>query len=94
MGVIKMSNPIMNKGALACTIGLFIIAMSLGLALIVFFKCFGLAYQHDYNLGEYISAIFTRDAMKIYFVAGLIFFCGLYLTVNGFIRIVKDFFEV
>ena len=89
-----MANPKMNKGALGCTIGLFLIVMSVALAIIVFLKCFGLAYQHDYNFAQYISAIFTREAMKLYFISGLIFFGGLYLAVNGFIRIVKDFFEV
>ncbi len=89
-----MANPILNKGAFSCTLGLFLTIISLSFAFIVFIKCFGLAYQHNYDLPQYISAIFTRDALKLYFFSGIIFFFGIYLAVNGTIRIIKDFFEV
>ena len=89
-----MSNPVFNKGALGTALGAFLIFVSISFAFIVFMKCFGLAYQHNYNLPLYISAIFTRDAMKMYFFSGIIFFAGLYLLINGLIRILKDFFEV
>lgn len=90
-----MSNPTFNKGAFSCTLGIFFMAISFAFAAIVFIKCFGLAYQHsEYTLSNYISALFTRDALKMYFFSGIGFFAGLYLFVNGLIRIVKDFFEV
>lgn len=89
-----MSNPVLQKGTLGCATGLFLIFTSLAFAIIVFLKCFGLAYQHNYDFPRYISAVFTREALHMYFLAGLIFFAGLSLAINGMIRILKDFFEV
>ncbi len=89
-----MSNPVLNKGSVGCSLGLFLIIFSFAFGILVLVKCFGPAYQHNYSLPEYISALFTRDAMKLYLVAGFIFFIGLFLSINGVIRILKDFFEV
>lgn len=89
-----MSNPVMHKGAFGCALGIFLICISIGFSFVVFIKCFGLAMQHNYDLPKYISALFTRDALMMYFYSGLIFFFGLYLSINGMIRIFKEFFEV
>ncbi len=90
-----MSFKTVNKGSLGCAVGIAIMTGSTLLGGIVLLKCFGLAYaQKEYTIAQYISAIFTRDALFMYCLAGVFFSIGLWIAINSMITILKSFFEI
>ena len=84
-----------NKGSLGCAAGIAVMSGSILLGGIVLLKCFGLAYaQEEYTIAQYISAVFTRDALLMYLLAGVFFSAGLWIAINSMITILKSFFEI
>jgi hypothetical protein len=83
-----------NRGSIGCAAGIAIMSVSVFLAGVIFVKCFGIAYNHDFTMKEYISALFTRHALTWYLATGALFSFGLWLAIDALITIFKDFFEV
>ena len=85
---------LINKGSIGCALGTAVMSASLALMLIIFIKCFGMAFQEEYTLAQYISALFSPHALAWYLGTGILFAIGLWLTINAMITIFKEFFEV
>lgn len=90
-----MSFKSINRGSLGCATGIAIMSASVLYGGIVLLKCFGLAYaQKEYTIAQYISSIFTHDALYMYLISGVCFSFGLWIAINSMITILKSFFEI